>query len=324
MKVVLCKEFGFFEKFVVEDVLDFVVGEGEVVVDVKVVLIIFLDMLVIENKYQYKQEFFFILGSEVLGVVVVVGVGVEGFVVGDVVIGGGFLGGFVEKVVVEVSKLCLLFEGFDFVEVMGLGYVYGMVYYGFCYCGDFVEGEMLFVIGVFGVVGLVVIEIGKVFGVKVIVVVLSDEKFVFCCEYGVDEMINYFEEDLKVCVKELIGGKGVDVVYDVVGGDCVEQVLCVIGWCGCFLVIGFIVGILILLFNLILFKGCDICGVFWGVLCMQEFEIFEWVVCEVDEFVVQGYLKLLIMCCYGVEQIFQVLCDMIDCKVIGKVVMVND
>lgn len=124
---------------------------------------------------------------------------------------------------------------------------------------------MLFVLGVVGGVGIVVIEIVKVFGVCVIVVVLSVDKFVLCCEVGVDEMIDYVIEDLCCCVDELIGGCGVDVVYDLVGGVSSEVVLCVIVWCGWFFVVGFVVGeILKIVLNFVLLKECDIFGVFWG------------------------------------------------------------
>ncbi|MEM6704311.1 MAG: NADPH:quinone oxidoreductase family protein [Acidobacteriota bacterium] len=324
MKAVLCKEFGPPEKLVVEDVPDPVPGEGEVLVDVKAAPIIFPDTLIIENKYQYKQEPPFTPGSEVSGVVAAVGVGVEDLAVGDSVIGGGPTGGFAEKAVVEAGKLRALPEGLDFAEATGLGYAYGTAHYGLRYRGDLAEGESLLVTGASGAVGLAAIEIGKVLGAKVIAAASSDEKLALCRDHGADETINYSEEDLKVRAKELTGGKGVDVVYDAVGGDRAEQALRATAWRGRFLVIGFTAGIPTPPLNLTLLKGCDIRGVFWGASRMQEPEIFARVAREVDEFAAQGHLKPPITRRYGVEQIPQALRDMIDRKVIGKVVMAND
>ncbi|MEM9406960.1 MAG: NADPH:quinone oxidoreductase family protein [Acidobacteriota bacterium] len=324
MKAVLCKEFGPPEKLVVEDVPDPVPGEGEVLVDVKAAPIIFPDTLIIENKYQYKQEPPFTPGSEVSGVVAAVGAGVEDLAVGDSVIGGGPTGGFAEKAVVEAGKLRALPEGLDFAEATGLGYAYGTAHYGLRYRGDLAEGESLLVTGASGAVGLAAIEIGKVLGAKVIAAASSDEKLALCRDHGADETINYSEEDLKVRAKELTGGKGVDVVYDAVGGDRAEQALRATAWRGRFLVIGFTAGIPTPPLNLTLLKGCDIRGVFWGASRMQEPEIFARVAREVDEFAAQGHLKPPITRRYRVEQIPQALRDMIDRKVIGKVVMAND
>lgn len=133
---------------------------------------------------------------------------------------------------------------------------------------------MMLVFGVVGGVGLVVIEIGKVIGVCVIVVVLSDEKFVVCKDYGVDVFINYLIEDLCECIKELIDGKGLDVIYDLVGGIYVELVFCLIVWCGCYFVVGFVNGeILKMLLNLVLFKGVLLVGVFWGEFVCCELKV---------------------------------------------------
>lgn len=324
MKAVVCKEFGPPEKLVVEEIPDPEAGAGEVVVDVKAAPIVFPDTLVIEDKYQFKATPPFVPGSEVAGVVSAVGDGVEGFSVGDAVVGGGPTGGFAEKAVFDAGKLRPLPEGLDFAEATGLGYAYGTAHYGLRYRGDLAEGESLLVTGASGAVGLAAIEIGKVLGARVIAAASSEEKLALCREHGADETINYSEEDLKVRAKELTGGKGVDVVYDAVGGDRAEQALRATAWRGRFLVIGFTAGIPRPPLNLTLLKGCDIRGVFWGASRMQEPEIFDRVAREVDEFAAQGHLRPPITRRYGVAEIPQALRDMVDRKVIGKVVMAND
>jgi NADPH:quinone reductase len=121
------------------------------------------------------------------------------------------------------------------------------------------------VLGAAGGVGQAAIEIGKVMGARVIACASSDEKLEFCRRIGADETVNYTTQDLKLALKELSGGKGVDVVYDPVGGELSEPALRALGWNGRLLVVGFASGeIPRIPLNLVLLKGCQIVGVFWG------------------------------------------------------------
>ncbi|MFT7067077.1 MAG: NADPH2:quinone reductase [Sediminicola sp.] len=132
------------------------------------------------------------------------------------------------------------------------------------------EGETLLVMGASGGVGLAAIELGKLMGAKVIAAASTQEKLELCKEYGADEGINYTTQDLKSTLKELTDGKGVDVIYDPVGGDFSEQALRGIAWNGRFLVVGFATGdIPKIPLNLPLLKGASIVGVFWGGFAMK-------------------------------------------------------
>jgi NADPH2:quinone reductase len=144
-------------------------------------------------------------------------------------------------------------------------YTYGTSFHALKDRANLQPGETLLVLGAAGGVGLAAVELGNVMGAKVIAAASSDEKLALCREKGASETINYSTEDLKTRIKELTGGKGVDVIYDPVGGDYTEAALRGIAWKGRYLIVGFANGeIPKIPMNLPLLKGCAIMGVFWG------------------------------------------------------------
>ena len=159
-------------------------------------------------------------------------------------------------------------------------------------------------------------------GAKVIAAASTDEKLELCKAYGADEVINYSKEDVKQRIKELTEGKGVDVVYDPVGGDYSEAALRGMAWEGRFLVVGFAAGdIPRIPLNLPLLKGCQIVGVFWGSFAMKfpadnlanTQQLIQWYLA--------GTIKPHIDKIYSLEEVPQALQDMMDRKVKGKVVI---
>ena len=322
MKAVVCKKFGPPEDLVIEEIADPVPGEGQLVIDVRAAAVTFPDALIIEDKYQFKAEPPFIPGGDVAGIVSAVGVGVSGLAVGDRVVGSaGVVGGFAEKIQVPAASARRLADDAGFAESTGMLYAYGTGYYGLKFRGDLQEGETLLVLGAGGGVGMAAVELGKLMGARVIAAASSDEKLAYCQERGADEVINYSRENLKERAKELTGGKGVDVVYDVVGGDYAEQALRAIAWRGRFLVIGFTAGIPAVPFNLALLKGCQIVGVFLGAMASKEPETREIVERDLLEFMASGALRPHISRRYPLERAPQALRDMLDRKVVGKVVV---
>ncbi len=322
MKAVVCKEFGPPEKLVVEEVSDPVPGPGDVVVEMAAAAITFPDTLVIENKYQFKAEPPFVLGGEVAGTVTAVGEDVSKFAPGDAVLGGSHTGGFAEKVLVPEAQLRPLPKGLEPAQATGMGYAYGTGYYALKYRGDLAPGESLLVLGASGSVGLAAIELGKIMGARVIAAASTEERLALCRERGADETILYSQEDLKKRAKELTGGKGVDVVYDAVGGERAEQALRATAWRGRFLVIGFTAGIPRLPLNLTLLKGCDVRGVFWGASRMREPELFQATQDELDALAADGRLDPYVAKRYSLDEVPQALRDMNDRLVIGKIVAI--
>ena len=321
MKAVVCSEFGPPENLTIEELPDPVPGPGQVVVDIRAAAITFPDTLIIENRYQFRGEPPFVVGGEVGGTIAAVGPDVDGLAVGDDVVGGGGTGGFAEQVLLDASSVRKLPPGLGHAEATGYGYAYGTGHYGLKYRGNLKPGETLLVLGAAGGVGLAALELGKVMGARVIAAASTEEKLELCRQRGADETINYSEEDLKDRAKELTGGKGVDVVYDAVGGEYAEAALRATNWRGRFLVIGFTAGIPRMPLNLTLLKGCDIVGVFWGASRMREPELFEATRVETEALAAEGKIQPYISRRYPLEEVPQALRDMMDRKIIGKMVM---
>ena len=275
MKAVLCKQFGPPESLVVEDLPSPIPGKGEVVVSMKAASVNFPDVLIIQNKYQFKPPLPFSPGSELAGVVKSVGEGVTAFKAGDPVIAFTTYGAFAEEVKVESGRLVPIPEGMDFNSAAAFLLTYGTSDHALRDRGALKAGETLLVLGAAGGVGLAAIEIGKALGARVIACASSADKLAVCREHGADDTINYATEDLRERVKQITAGKGVDVVYDAVGGPYTEPALRSTAWRGRLLVVGFAAGdIPKIPLNLTLLKGCSIVGVFWGDWVRREPQAF--------------------------------------------------
>ncbi len=322
MKAIVCTEFGPPEKLVMEEVDEPRAGEGELVIDSRASTVTFPDALMIEDKYQFKAPLPFVPGGEAAGVVAEVGAGVEGFAVGDRVIGSTMLvGGFQEKVLVRARATRKLSENMGFAEATGLLYAYGTGYYGLKYRGNLQPGETLLVLGAAGNVGLAAVELGKLMGAKVIAAGSSPEKLSVCLDRGADETIDYSKEDLKSRAKELTGGKGVDVIYDCVGGDFAESALRAIAWEGRFLVIGFTAGIPLLPLNLTLLKSCQVIGVFYGAMVQKQPDLRDRISEDLIKMADEGKLNPYVSARYSLAEAPQALRALLDRKVTGKVVI---
>jgi NADPH2:quinone reductase len=231
------------------------------------------------------------------------------------------VGGFCEKVNARAFATRKLDRDAGFAESTGFMYAYGTGYYGLKFRGELQPGETLLVLGAGGGVGMAAVELGKLMGAHVIAAASSDEKLALCKERGADETINYSKENLKERAKEITGKRGVDVVYDVVGGDYAEAALRAIAWNGRFLVIGFTAGIPAVPFNLALLKGCKIVGVFFGAMGGREPETLEVVQRDLLGFMASGELRPHVSRRYSLEEAPQALRDLLDRKVVGKVVV---
>jgi NADPH2:quinone reductase len=265
MKAVLCKELGLADKLVVDEVADPVAGPGEILVDVKAAGLNFPDTLIIQGKYQFKPELPFTPGGEGAGVVAAVGEGVSHLKVGDKVIFMCSNGAFAEKVVVPAMTAIPMPDDLSFEAAAGITLTYGTSYHAIKDRANIQPGETILVLGAAGGVGIATVELAKAMGAKVIAAASTDDKLAFCKASGADELINYETEDLKTRLKEITGGKGVDVIYDPVGGDYTETAFRNMAAGGRHLVIGFAAGdIPKVPINLCLLKQASLVGVFWG------------------------------------------------------------
>jgi len=322
VRTIVCKEFGPPEKLVLEEVADPTPGPGELVIEARASTVTFPDSLMIEDKYQFKAPLPFIPGGEAAGVVCELGEGVDGFKIGERVIGSTMLvGGFAEKVLVKASTTRRLPENMGFAESTGILYAYGTGYYGLKFRGALQPGETLLILGAAGNVGLAAVELGKTMGATVIAAASSAEKLAVCNDRGADATIDYSKEDLKKRAKALTDGRGVDVIYDCIGGDYAEAALRAIAWNGRFLVIGFTAGIPKLPLNLTLLKSCQVIGVFYGAMVSREPETRAQIERDLDALAEQGRLNPYVSGRYSLEQAPQALRALMDRKVTGKVVV---
>jgi NADPH2:quinone reductase len=265
VKAILCQRFGTPDDLVLADIPDPSAGPGEVVVKVAAVGMSFFDTLIIAGKYQVKPPFPFSPGGEFSGTVESVGPGVTGLAAGDRVLGFTNYGAARERVAVAADKLAKLPAELDFDRAAALTVTYGTGYHALKHRANLRPGETLAVLGAAGGVGLAAVELGKLMGARVIACAGSDEKLAFARAHGADAVVNYDNENLRDALKRLGGEHGIDVVYDPVGGPYSEPAVRSLAWQGRFLVVGFAAGdIPKLPLNLVLLKGCQIVGVFWG------------------------------------------------------------
>jgi NADPH:quinone reductase-like Zn-dependent oxidoreductase len=257
---------------------DPVAGAGQVVVAVRACAINYPDVLIIEDRYQFKPPRPFAPGGEIAGVVESVGEGVIDWAPSDRVIAVTGHNGLAEKVVVPAAALYRLPDGRGFEEGAALLLTYATTIHALLDRGRLKAGQTLLVLGAAGGVGLAAVELGKAFGARVVAAVSSEEKAAAARLAGADETIVYARapfdkgqsKTLAESFKAAGGRQGYDVIYDPVGGDYAEPALRSVGWQGRYLVVGFPAGIPRLPLNLTLLKSCDVCGVFWGAFAARD------------------------------------------------------
>ncbi len=278
MKALLSRTPGGPETLELAEAPDPVAGPGQVVIDIRACAINYPDVLVIEDKYQFKPSRPFAPGGEIAGTISAVGDAAGDWQVGDRALAMIGNGGLAEKAVVDVARLYRLPEGRSFAEGSALLLTYATTIHALLDRGRLQAGQTLLVLGAAGGVGLAAIELGKAFGARVVAAVSSDEKAQAARTAGADEVLIYprapFDRDQSKALAEqfkaAVGKDGADVIYDPVGGDYAEPALRSIAWEGRYLVVGFPAGISKLPLNLTLLKSCDVCGVFWGAFAARD------------------------------------------------------
>jgi NADPH:quinone reductase len=279
MKALLSTAPGGPETLVLSDVADPIPGKGEILVAIKACSVNFPDVLVIEDKYQFKPERPFAPGNDISGVVEALGEGVTQWKVGDRVLGSaGGMGGMAEKCVMPAERAYALPAERSFAEGSSLLMTYGTSIHALIDRGQIKEGDVMLVLGAAGGVGMSAIELGVAFGARVIAAVSSQEKADACKAIGAADTVIYprgpldrnQQKALSEAFKAAVGPGGADIVYDIIGGDYAEPAVRSIAWEGRYLVVGFTAGIPKLPLNLTLLKSCDVCGVFWGAFTVRE------------------------------------------------------
>ena len=322
MKAVLCKAHGPASDLVLEDVASPTPKKNEILLDVHAASVNFPDTLIIQGKYQFQPPLPFSPGGEAAGVVAAAGEHAGAFKVGDRVMALTGWGSFAEQVAVPVYNVLPIPEGMDFATASAFGMTYGTSMHALRQRGQLQPGETLLVLGASGGVGLAAVEIGKAMGAKVIAAASSAEKLEIARAAGADELIDYSQNSLKDEIKRLTGGKGVDVIYDPVGGDLFDQAVRGLAWNGRLLVVGFASGrIPELPANLVLLKGAAVLGVFWGSFAQRQpadnaanfQQLFTWFA--------EGKLKPLVSKTYPLAEAGVAIGELAGRKAVGKLVV---
>jgi NADPH:quinone reductase len=322
MKALLCTRLGGPDDLELRELPDPVAGPGEVLVRVEAVALNFFDTLIIAGKYQTKPDLPFSPAAEFAGVVESLGAGVTAVVPGERVAGYIGYGAARERIAVPAENLIKLPAGLDVERAAGIIVTYGTSYYALKDRARLKAGETLAVLGASGGVGVAAVELGKIMGAHVIACASSDDKVGFARQQGADAGVNYASENLREGLRRLGGERGIDVVYDPVGGAHAEAALRSLGWEGRFLVIGFAAGeIPKLPLNLVLLKSCDVRGVFWGSWIAREPAAHRANTAELFAWCAAGRLSAHVHAAYPLEQAAAALHALADRQVMGKVIL---
>ncbi len=323
MKALLCRELTGLESLKVEEMPDLSPGAGEVVIDVKAAAVNFPDILLVQGKYQYKAPLPFSPGFELAGVVSAVGEGVRHVKAGDKVMSIVRHGAFAQQALAPARTVMKLPPETNLEYAAALMLTYGTSYYALKDRGELKAGETLLVLGAAGGVGLAAVELGKLMGARVIAAASSPEKLAICREHGATETINYSNEDLRERIKEVTAGKGIDVVYDPVGGACTEPALRSLAWKGRLLVVGFAAGeIPKIPLNLPLLKGTSIVGVFMGVFLEKEPELATANAKQLLDWINSGDITPHISGRHSLEQGMEAIRTVAERRALGKVLII--
>ena len=307
-------------------------GPGELKVRVRAAAINYPDVLIIEDKYQFKPARPFAPGGEIAGEVIGLGDGVAGWAVGDRLIAVTGWGGLVEEIVIPATSAFRLPAERSFVDGAALLLTYATSIHALYDRGKLASGQTLLVLGAAGGVGLAAVELGKARGARVIAAVSSDKKAAAARAAGADEAIVYpcgpFDKDASKALAEqfkaAVGPGGADVIYDPVGGDYTEPALRSIAWAGRYLVVGFPAGIPRLPLNLTLLKSCDVCGVFWGAFAARDPKANAAHVAELFRLWDEGKISPVVSATYPLERGGEAIAALAARNVIGKVVVTID
>jgi NADPH2:quinone reductase len=332
MKALLSVEVGGPETLVLRDVESPKARPGWAVVSIKACGVNYPDVLMIEDKYQFKPPRPYSPGGEIAGVIKEVGEGVTHLKAGDRVFGNAGNGGMAEEIAMDASRLTPMPAAMPFDEAAAFLMTYGTSYYALKDRGHLKPGQTLLVLGAAGGVGLAAVELGHAMGARVIAAASSQSKVDLTLAHGADAGVVYpagpFDRDgqkaLADLFKQACGERGADVVYDGVGGDYAEAALRATAWEGRFLVIGFPAGIPRIPLNLALLKGCDIVGVFWGSAVARDPAAHQRNVRELMELYAAGKIRPHVSERFPLARAGEAITHLAERKALGKVVVTVD
>ena len=322
MKAIQCVEWGGPERLRLADCASPAPAAGEVRIRVAAAGVNFPDALIIQKKYQVQPPLPFVPGAEVAGTIDAVGEGVTRLKVGERVVAFVGTGGFAEQVCASQAMVAPLPDPIDPVVAAGFTLTYATSQHALAERGQLKAGETLLVLGAGGGVGLAAVELGRLAGARVIAAASSRDKLEAARSCGADELIDYAQADLREAVRCATGGRGVDVVYDPVGGPHTAAALRTLAWRGRLLVIGFAAGEMPqIAANLLLLKEASAVGVYWGEFAKRDPAGNRRLLAQLFGWLAEGRLRPLVSKQYPLADAPQALQDLLARRAVGKLVI---
>ena len=323
MKAIVCNAFGPIEEIDYTEVPDPKAGPGQIILTTKAIGVNFPDGLVIQGLYQQKPDLPFVPGIEIAGVVEEVGAGVSKLKLGDRVLASTMTGGYAEKLCMDAAAAIKFPDAMTDAHAAVLPCAYGTAHHALKQRGNLQPGETLVVLGAAGGTGLAAVQIGKAMGARVIAVCSDEDKLAIAADCGADELINYTKVDLRKTLMSITDRRGVDVVFDPVGGDAFNSCARAMAWNGRLLVIGFASGdIPQFPVNLALVKGYSVVGVFWGSFTRYQADDYADNMAELFRWYEQGQVRPLIDKTFPLSSAIEALQLVAQRKVKGKLVLI--
>jgi NADPH2:quinone reductase len=324
MRALLCRSLDGIGALEVAEIESPCLGPGQVRIQVQASGVNFPDILMAEGKYQVKPELPFVPGLEVAGIVLECAASVDHVRPGERVLAFARRGGgHAEEVVVPSAIVTQIPAAMDFITAAAFPVAYGTAHFALTHRGHLTAGQVLLVLGASGGVGLAAIEVGKLLGARVIAAASTSEKLAIARQHGADETINYATENLRDRVRVLTDGKGVDVVFDPVGGEAFKQSVRCMAWEGRLLVVGFAAGdIPQVATNIILVKNFSVTGVVFGEHSWRFPDDTRRRLAKLLEDYSDGHLKPRVMKTYRLADASLALAEMSNRRVVGKLVLI--
>lgn len=232
MRAVICRSFDGPSALVFGDLPDPVPGPSDVLVDVHAASVSYMDYLMVSGQYQMRPQTPFSPGTDAAGIVRAVGSDVTRFRPGDRIACGDFFGAYAETLAVDEWYGTRIPDEVSFETASTIRHVYGTAWYALVERAQLQAGETVFITGAAGGVGLATVDLARHLGATVIAGIGSDDKAAIVRRYGAREVVNYRNEDVRARIKELTDGRGVDVCFEMVGGELFEQMARLMAWGG--------------------------------------------------------------------------------------------
>lgn len=322
MRALLCTEYGPVSRLAVADVPPPRPAGGEVVVRVQAAGLNYPDALMVQGKYQVKPPTPFVPGMELAGAISALGEGVTDLAMGDPVMAASTGGAFAEECAVPAARVHRRPEALSAELAAASLITYGTTLHALQDRARLEPGETVLVLGAAGGVGTAAVELAKLLGARVVAAASSPAKLEVCRSLGADHVVDYAREDLRRRVNEITGGRGVDVVYDPVGGAYSEAALRSTAWAGRHLVIGFATGeIPRLPTNIALLKERSILGAYWGDWSQRDRAASAAQLQRIADWITSGKLRPVVTRRLRLEEVPQAMEDLLQRRAHGKLVV---